>query len=127
MTVLEVPQPADPVTPAVPETPGVPTEPAEPVTPAVPDEPVTPAVPHEPPATPALLVAEDRDRHVVRDRVDALGLLDDAAVVLDGARLGLDHALDDVDDVGLLLGRLQVRLLGLELHRAWDDAVELLD
>ena len=34
----------------------------------------------------ALLVAEDRDHHVLGDRVDAVGLLDDPAVVLDRAR-----------------------------------------
>ena len=48
-------------------------------------------------------------------------------VVLDRAGLGLDHALDHVDDVGLLLGRLEVGLLGREVHRARHDAVELLD
>jgi len=48
-------------------------------------------------------------------------------VVLDGAVLGLDHALDDVHDVRLVLRRLEVRLLGPELHRPRDDAVELLD
>ena len=48
-------------------------------------------------------------------------------VVLDRAGLRLDHALDDVHDVGLVLGRLQVALLGLEVQRAGDDAVELLD
>ena len=31
------------------------------------------------------------------------------------------------DDVGLVLGRLEVGLLGGELQRAGDDAVELLD
>src|SRR3712207_8569453 len=51
--------------------------------------------------------AEDGDDHVVGDGVDALGHLDDPVVVLDRAGLGLDHALDDVDDVGLLLGRLR--------------------
>ena len=34
-----------------------------------------------------------------------------AVVVLDGAGLGLDDALDDVHDVGLVLRRLQVGLL----------------
>ena len=57
----------------------------------------------------------------------AVGLLDDPAVVLDRARLGLDHALDHVHDVDLLVGRLQVGLLGREVERAGDDAVELLD
>jgi hypothetical protein len=32
-----------------------------------------------------------------------------------------------VHDVGLVLGRLQVGLLGREVERARDDAVELLD
>ena len=50
-----------------------------------------------------------------------------AVVVLDGAGLGLDDALDDVHDVGLVLGRLQVGLLGGEVQRARHDAVELLD
>ena len=50
----------------------------------------------------ALLVVEDRDHHVLGDRVDPVGLLDDPAVVLDRARLGLDHALDHVDDVDLV-------------------------
>ena len=53
--------------------------------------------------------------------------LDDRVVVLDRAGLGLDHALDDVHDVGLVLGRLQVGLLGREVERARHDAVELLD
>src|SRR3954453_20851862 len=75
----------------------------------------------------ALLVAKDRDDHVLRDRVDALGELDDRVVVVDRAGLGLDHALDDVDDVGLVVGRLQERLLGGELERAGHHAVELLD
>ena len=48
-------------------------------------------------------------------------------VVLDRTGLGLDHALDDVDDVGLVLGRLQRVLLGGEVLGAGDDAVELLD
>src|SRR4051812_34807683 len=50
-----------------------------------------------------LLVAQDGDDHVVGDGVDALGLLDDEVVVLDRAGLGLDHALDHVDDVGLVV------------------------
>jgi hypothetical protein len=75
----------------------------------------------------AFLVAQDLDHHVLRDPVDAVGDLDDAVVVLDRTRLGLDHALDHVHDVGLLLGRLQERLLGLELLRSRDDAVQLLD
>ena len=37
-------------------------------------------------------------------------------VVVDRAGLGLDHALDDVDDVRLLVGRLEVGLLGLEVE-----------
>ena len=56
----------------------------------------------------ALLVAQDRDHHVLRDPVDAVGHLDDPVVVLDRAGLGLDHALDHVHDVGLLVGRLEV-------------------
>ena len=48
-------------------------------------------------------------------------------VVLDRAGLGLDHAADHVHDVGLLLRRLQERLLGGELFRARDHAVQLLD
>src|SRR6478735_5897179 len=75
----------------------------------------------------ALLVAQDADHHVLGDRVDALGLLDDRRVVLDRAGLGLDHALDDVDDVRLLVGRLQVGLLRAEVERPGHDAVELLD
>jgi hypothetical protein len=47
--------------------------------------------------------------------------------VLDRAGLGLDHALDHVHDVRLLAGRLEVRLLGVEVERAGHDAVELLD
>ncbi len=58
----------------------------------------------------ALLVAQDRDHHVVGDRVDLLGLLDDAGVVLYGPVLGVDDALDDVDDVDLVLRRLQLLL-----------------
>jgi hypothetical protein len=57
-----------------------------------------------------LLVVEDLDRHVLGDRVDAVGLLDDPRVVLDRAGLGLDHPSDHVDDVGLLLRRLQEAL-----------------
>jgi hypothetical protein len=64
----------------------------------------------------ALLVAEDVDDHVLRDPVDAVGRLDDPVVVRDRARLGLDDAADDVDDVGLPVGRLEVRLLGLEVE-----------
>src|ERR1700749_1266966 len=44
-----------------------------------------------------LLVAEDRDHHVLSDRVAALGLPDDPRVVLDRAGLGLDHAADHVN------------------------------
>ena len=65
----------------------------------------------EEPAVP-LLVVEDLDHHVLGDRVDALGLLDHPRVVLDRPGLGLDHAADHVDDVGLLLRRLQVGLFG---------------
>src|SRR5215217_2193395 len=75
----------------------------------------------------ALLVVEDRDHHVLRHEVEAVGELDDAVVVLDRAGLGLDHALDHVDDVRLVLRRLEVGLLGAEVERAGDDAVELLD
>src|SRR5215207_2877722 len=75
----------------------------------------------------ALLVVQDRDHHVLRHEVESVGELDDAVVVLDRAGLGLDHALDHVHDVGLVLGRLQVRLLRVELERARHDAVELLD
>jgi hypothetical protein len=71
----------------------------------------------------ALLVAQDVDDHVLRDRVPALGELDDRVVVLDRAGLGLDHALDDVHDVGLRLGRLEIGLLGLEVEGARHDAV----
>src|SRR6185437_13450618 len=66
----------------------------------------------------ALLVAQDGDDHVLGDGIDLVGLLDDAVVVLDGAGLGLDDALDDVHDVGLVLGRLQIGLLGGEVQRA---------
>src|SRR5215207_8882763 len=41
----------------------------------------------------ALLVAEDRDHHVVGHGIDLVRELDDAVVVLDRAGLGLDHAL----------------------------------
>src|SRR5918995_5790248 len=64
----------------------------------------------------ALLVAKDVDDHVLRDGVAALAELDDLVVVLDRARLGLDHALDHMDDVGLVVGRLEVRLLGVEVE-----------
>ena len=52
----------------------------------------------------ALLVAQDRDDHVLCDRVAAFAELDDLVVVLDRAGLRLDHSLDHVDDVGLLVG-----------------------
>src|SRR5579872_7133229 len=55
----------------------------------------------------SLLVAEDRDHHVLRDPVEAVSCFDDAVVVVDRAGLGLDHTLDHVDDVGLVLGRLE--------------------
>src|ERR1044072_9117732 len=74
-----------------------------------------------------LLVVEDRDRHVLRDPVAAVGDLDDAVVVLDRAGLRLDHAADHVHDVGLVRGRLEIGLLGAELQRAGHDPVELLD
>src|SRR5215213_973863 len=61
----------------------------------------------EEPSVP-LLVMEHVDHHVLGDRVDPLGLLDYAGVVLYRAGLGLDHAADHVNDVGLLLGRLEV-------------------
>jgi hypothetical protein len=64
----------------------------------------------------ALLVAQDGDDHVLRDPVDAVAGLDDRVVVLDRARLGFDDAPDDVDDVRLVLGGLQVALLGLEVE-----------
>src|SRR5438132_7618576 len=41
--------------------------------------------------------------------------------VLDRPRLGLDHAADQVHDVGLPLGRLQEGLLGPEVGRAGHD------
>src|SRR5687767_12172277 len=66
----------------------------------------------------ALLVAQDVYEHVLRYRVYALGLLDDPGVVLDGSRLGLYDALDDVHDVRLLCGGLQVGLARLEVQRA---------
>src|SRR5688572_31680814 len=68
-----------------------------------------------------LLVPQDGDDHVLRDVVDSVRDLDDAVVVLDRTGLGLDHALDDVHDVGLLLRRLEVRLLRAELERARHD------
>ena len=75
----------------------------------------------------ALLVVEDLGDHVLGDGVDTLARLDDAVVVVDRPGLGLDHAADHVDDVGLVLGRLEVGLLGLELLRAGDDSPQLLD
>ena len=75
----------------------------------------------------SLLVAQDRDRHVLGDRVEAVRLLDDPCVVLDRAGLGLDHAADHVDHVGLLAGRLQKALLGREVLGSGHDPVELLD
>jgi hypothetical protein len=75
----------------------------------------------------ALLVVEDRDHHVIRNRVALVGGLDDLVVVVDRAGLRGDHALDDVYDVALVLGWLQVGLLGLEVHRPGHHAVELLD
>ena len=48
-------------------------------------------------------------------------------VVLDRAGLGLDDAVDDGEDVGRVLGRLEVGLLGGELHRTGRRPVELLD
>ena len=75
----------------------------------------------------ALLVAQDVDDHVLRRPVDAVAGLDDAVVVLDRARLGLDHAADHRDDVRGVLGRLQRRLLGRERERARGRAVQLLD
>src|SRR5919204_3142452 len=50
----------------------------------------------------ALLVVEDLDHHVLGHQVLALAELDDPVVVLYGAGLGLDHALDHVHDVRLL-------------------------
>ena len=50
-SVLEVPQPSVPATPAVPSEPVTPAVPSEPVTPAVPDAPVVPADPD--PGSPA--------------------------------------------------------------------------
>ena len=55
----------------------------------------------------ALLVVQNLDDHVLRDPVHAVADLDDLVVVLDRPALRRDHALDDVDDVGLLGGRLQ--------------------
>ena len=53
-----------------------------------------------------LLVAQDRDREVLRHRVPALAKADDVVLGLDRLVLRLDHALDDVDDVRLLERRL---------------------
>src|SRR5215211_4935500 len=44
----------------------------------------------------ALLVVEDLDHHVLGHQVLVVAELDDPVVVLDGAGLGLDHALDHV-------------------------------
>jgi hypothetical protein len=60
-----------------------------------------------------LLAAEDLDDHVLGDVVEPVGRLDDRVVVLDRTGLGLDHTVDHVHDVGLVLGRLQVGLLGV--------------
>src|SRR5215210_263360 len=87
---------------------------------------VLPEEPLEEPAV-ALLVAKNRDHHVVGDGVDLLGLLDDARVVLYGAVLGVYYALDYVDHVDLVPRRLELLLDGLEVHRARHRAVELLD
>src|SRR3954466_7667888 len=75
----------------------------------------------------ALLVVEDRDDHVLGHEILAVAELDDPVVVLDRAGLGLDHALDHVHDVGLVLGRLEVALLGAEVEAAGHDSAELLD
>src|SRR5829696_979181 len=64
---------------------------------------------------------------VLRDGVGLIGLLHDARVMLDGAVFRVNDALYDVYDVHLVLGRLQLILRRLELHRAWHDTVELLD
>src|ERR1700712_1852708 len=70
----------------------------------------------------AFLVAQNRDDHVLRHGGDLVGLLDDLRVVVDRTALGLDHALDDMDDVGLMLRRLQIGLLCAEVQRARHDA-----
>src|SRR5215203_3186439 len=54
-----------------------------------------------------LFVAQDVDDHVLRDPVHLVGRFDHLVVEPDALALGFDHALDDVHDVGLLLGRLQ--------------------
>ena len=59
----------------------------------------------------AFLVVQDFDHHVLGDPVHPVAGLDDLVVVLDGAGLRLDDAADDVDDVCLLLRRLQIALL----------------
>ncbi len=68
----------------------------------------------------AFLVAQDGATMSVVTGVDRLGDLDDPVVVLDGAGLGLDDAADDVDDVGLALGRLEEGLLGDEVEAGQD-------
>ena len=83
---------------------------------------VLPQEPLEQPPVP-LLVAEDRDRHVLGDRIDLVRLGDDPGVVLDRPGLGFDHATDHVDDVDLLVGRLQERLLGREGLRTRHDPI----
>ncbi len=77
-------------------------------------------------ATVALLVGQDRRDHVLRDRVE-IGLLDDEVVVVDGAFLGLDHALDDGHDVAAVRRRLQAVLARRELLGAGHGPAEVLD
>src|SRR4051794_10031279 len=64
----------------------------------------------------ALLVAEDVDDHVLGHEVLAVAELDDPVVVVDRAGLGLDHSLDEGDDVRRAVRRLEVGLLGFEVE-----------
>lgn len=64
--------------------------------------------------TMTLLVTKDLDRHVLGHRVDPIGRFDYPGVVLDRPGLGLDHTANHVNDVSLLLRRLQIVLFGDE-------------
>src|SRR4051812_2075924 len=55
----------------------------------------------------ALLVVQDLDNHVLGDPIHAFAGLDDLVVVRNCATLRRDHALDDVDNIRLLRGRLE--------------------
>ena len=74
-----------------------------------------------------LFVTKQSDREILRDRINLVAHLDDSFVAFDGRIFRGDDAFDYSDEIGGILGRLQIFLLAFQLHGAWDASAQHFD